>query len=1258
MHNLRKNATLLITFLLISVTLSGISIANEKENDYLNSRCEDEDRYDDIKTHIFDKDNFNTKKIIPLDVNSDFDISYNVFEGDSSINTTEAQTFHKFGENKDTTGESVESVYTAPFYSQIFKKRDKRFVEIFVPSEYYTGKKRIENSKVTVEIKIKDPVEPLKPLYEPASDIEYLIITNDSFYETLNENFKDWKISNDDKINSVAIENLSDIIDNQEYWVNGSYGDATNSSGGNSWIPDGKEITDSYQIFNDTQCKIRNCIRDYTSNHNVSYVLLVGNKNYMPPRMVRTYAHSGPSGSWYNVTHASDMYFSCLDYCMNNNTNSLWMENNFDPGIYWADVSSWDEIDWGFDVTVGRVPASTITEVDRFINKTKAYTQSPHSLYHKYNIIANKDSDNNICTLVWDECADEFASNQSFLGNSTINQTTWSNLDDYCNGIIDGYDGFSVIHHAGHGGTLWNPYSVSNQNNSQIPNFVYTEGCDSGNFGDDTNSRAENWMSDDGSIFAGIMNSAFGWFTASTWYGEELWSQMFNETRGIKNLNFAKAHDDAREEVGYTAHSVCPMIYKETNFFGDPALEYVWYEPLPNNPPVISNETPANESTAVSTSITYQVNITDPNDDLIDWSIECSNGQSNSATDDTSGIKTLSLTLSETTTYTIWVNASDDEETTLDIFTFTTGASELWVDDDADPGWYNSTHFDNIPYAIDTIFNNGTIHVYNGTYTLTDELYIDRPMNLLGENREQTIIQRNGGNQHRVLTIEDIWDYYVTVDGFTFQGGYANMTNRNGIGGNILILNSLNATINNSIIKNGFAEQYGGGVQLEAGGNLKNSTVFDCNTLNSGMNGGGGGVSMRYDGNIVENCFITNCSAPVGGGILLKMGASPPYQNQIIHCTIANNTAHGYLSTYYGGGIASQGLGWTTSEILDSIIYHNSPNDIMDVDGSLNVYYSCTPSWGGSGSHNIASDPSFTFNGTCQDEEHYYLYSASPARATASDGTNMGVYQGLWYKQSPNFPPELGEPTPSNNSIEQPKSLTWIIPITDPNWNEYVNWTIECNNSMQNNGTNEAEGNKHIQLNDLSNYTEYTIWVNVTDGGSWTNGTYYFTTGNNTAPEKPQLLYPANKSNYVSVYLEKMNCSVSDSDGDKLTVYFYINNGTLIYNQTNVSNGIIEYNKQKPGQLWWLNHSEVYEWYVVVDDGSAQVQSEIWTFDTSQAPDTNEDKKVDIADISQTTRNYGISGMLPGEYPSDVNSDGSTDIADVSSVTGNYGVNY
>lgn len=90
-----------------------------------------------------------------------------------------------------------------------------------------------------------------------------------------------------------------------------------------------------------------------------------------------------------------------------------------------------------------------------------------------------------------------------------------------------------------------------------------------------------------------------------------------------------------------------------------------WYsfttqeEPL-NNPPVFGTPSPVNASTGNPVNLSWSIPINDPEADLFSWTIQSSNGQTNSMTNATNGTKTLTLTdLTYNTTYTIWVNATD-----------------------------------------------------------------------------------------------------------------------------------------------------------------------------------------------------------------------------------------------------------------------------------------------------------------------------------------------------------------------------------------------------------------------------------------------------------------------------------------------------------------------------------------------------------------------------------------------------------------------
>ena len=593
-----------------------------------------------IATNIRDYDDFKpevgTSQLIPITKRIDEVTVYD-------IQTTETNQLKPLVSFTPTVNVKIkpfttqEVLYEHQCQYEIIKKGKDKYLWLHIPEYYYNKEDyKVMIDDITIRVyykqKEKETVEPSFETtgYDPQTTYEYVIISTETFYPIINNEFVNWKVSTDDKISNILLTNITDITSNPAYYVNGSYGDATNETGGNHWITDGKEVTTEFDSFNDTQAKIRNFLRYCYDTYSTSYVLLVGNKNVVPPRMVCSYAWSGEQ--YYNDTsHASDMYYACLHNSMNNNTNSRWMENK----VFGSD---YDDIDWGYDLCVGRAPIDTTNDLYNWINKTKAYHLGQYQgNYLSGHIVATKDSDYHIWSVPWNYyLGDEFKDSFAFLNDSYITSTQWNDLDDYVNGLNESWDGFQYIYHCGHGGTLWSPYSSSNCYNTDTPQFVYTEGCSTADFGTDTSSRMESWISDNGCAFAGVANSAYGWFVASTFYGEEMMKQMFNETEGNLTTIFCQAHNDAREIFGHPEDSVFGMIVKETNFFGDPAMEYNEYIGTPpqfitmdgqENGTLVYNSTPTiNWSTSDDTSMYWlqistqqdfsvlEVNLTDINE--------------------------------------------------------------------------------------------------------------------------------------------------------------------------------------------------------------------------------------------------------------------------------------------------------------------------------------------------------------------------------------------------------------------------------------------------------------------------------------------------------------------------------------------------------------------------------------------------------------------------------------------------------------------
>jgi len=97
-----------------------------------------------------------------------------------------------------------------------------------------------------------------------------------------------------------------------------------------------------------------------------------------------------------------------------------------------------------------------------------------------------------------------------------------------------------------------------------------------------------------------------------------------------------------------------------------------------NNGPVFNTPGPPNESEGISTTQSaWTISITDPNGDTFNWSIEVSNGDSDSANEASNGTKQVSLTtpLAANTRFDVWVNATDGENATNASYWFRTGGN-------------------------------------------------------------------------------------------------------------------------------------------------------------------------------------------------------------------------------------------------------------------------------------------------------------------------------------------------------------------------------------------------------------------------------------------------------------------------------------------------------------------------------------------------------------------------------------------------------
>ncbi len=187
------------------------------------------------------------------------------------------------------------------------------------------------------------------------------------------------------------------------------------------------------------------------------------------------------------------------------------------------------------------------------------------------------------------------------------------------------------------------------------------------------------------------------------------------------------------------------------------------------------------------------------------------------------------------------VNISDKSAWTNETYHFTTEITVTYVDDDfneSTPGW-EFDHFDNIQDGIDTVNENRTVCVYNGTYY--ENIVVDKSVKLVGEDRNNTVIDGSGNGD--VIYFSANW---IKISGFTIQNS------GNSWGDACLDITSNYNSINGNIINNdgsSFFGVYFHEISLE--NKITDNIIEGC--IEDGIY-----LSESSDNNTVSENFIIN----------------------------------------------------------------------------------------------------------------------------------------------------------------------------------------------------------------------------------------------------------------------------------------------------------------------------------------------------------------------------------------------------------------
>ena len=245
-------------------------------------------------------------------------------------------------------------------------------------------------------------------------------------------------------------------------------------------------------------------------------------------------------------------------------------------------------------------------------------------------------------------------------------------------------------------------------------------------------------------------------------------------------------------------------------------------------------------------------------------------------------------------------------------------------------GGNGTGNYSTIQAAIDNASDGDTVFVYDDSSPYYEHnITADKSINLVGENRDTTVID-GSGNIEDVVYVSSDW---VAISGFTITNG--------GIRG-IVIVSNYNAITDNNIISN---IVYGMVILHSSSNNITGNKISNnqagialsdsSNNIITGniiSNSWGSGISLGHSSNntITDN----NISSNGWGGIAIGYSNNTLIiHNKISDNEIGINLVHSNNNTIMGNNFSSND--YNSMSLLDSsnnnIIYHNNFLNSMSV---------------------------------------------------------------------------------------------------------------------------------------------------------------------------------------------------------------------------------------------------------------------------------------------------------------------------------------
>ena len=406
--------------------------------------------------------------------------------------------------------------------------------------------------------------------------IEYLIITPKQFVN----NFQPL-INYKSQYMNATIITLEEILQNKKFWVNGTFGDATNNTHKNPWIPSNEIVTTNFTIFNDTSAKIRNFIRFAHTEWNTQFVLLGGDAELIPPRRLYGYISNWSNGKTMKPIQAhivSDHYYAALNGTWNDDYDANFGEE--------AAFSIRDEADFTAEVYIGRAPVNDNHEVSVFVDKVILYETSkkPNDiLLHQSYINPEHIPDT---TTVTNHCKrwipEKYNIHTLYEKDETVTQHHWINAFSNPEKLL-------VFHVGnGHNNGIYSWYQLSWDEQKRVKFNVFNTGslsnsfypihlsisCLTGDFTENECLAEELLLTRNGGPSACIANSEVGCIlpTNASMYSGEFFEEIFKNLFDTSIHHLGEKIQRAKEHFSTIAQNYRQYrwCFYEINLLGDP----------------------------------------------------------------------------------------------------------------------------------------------------------------------------------------------------------------------------------------------------------------------------------------------------------------------------------------------------------------------------------------------------------------------------------------------------------------------------------------------------------------------------------------------------------------------------------------------------------------------------------------------------------------------------------------------------------------